>query len=147
MEWVLAHFDELGGALLYEILKLRVDVFVVEQNCPYPEVDGKDPHCWHLYQKIDGEIAAYARLLPPGISYKEASIGRVIVNEKFRGMRLGDSLIETAIQEAKKLFPGENIKIGAQARLHGFYSRAGFKSVSVPYDEDGILHIDMLLAH
>lgn len=144
MDWNLKEFSELDALALYKILRLRVDVFVVEQNCPYPEIDGKDLDCWHLYREAKGEIAAYARLLSPGISYSEASIGRVIVNDSFRGQKLGEQLIKEAIAQSQKLWPGQKIKIGAQAHLQDFYGRNGFKPVSEIYLEDGIPHIDML---
>jgi len=144
MSWTLKPFNELSITELYEILKLRVNIFVVEQNCPYPELDGKDPKCWHLYKEIDGEIAAYARLLPPGLSYDEPSIGRVIVHSKFRGQKLGDELLTEAIKQAAKLFPNTDIQIGAQAHLQNFYAKQSFLPNSEIYLEDDIPHLDML---
>lgn len=144
MSWHLFPFNELSTPKLYAILKLRVDIFVVEQNCPYPEIDGKDSLCYHLYKEIDGEIAAYARLLPPGLSYEEASIGRVIVNPKYRGQKLGESLLKEAIRHTQNLW-NSSIQIGAQAHLQKFYSAQGFVPNSEIYLEDDIPHLDMLL--
>ena len=145
MDWILKPYAELTTDELYQILKLRVDVFVVEQTCPYPEIDGKDPACWHLFKRIDGQIAAYARLLPPGLSYPEASIGRVIVHEDFRGQGLGEQLMGLAIEHSGNLWPGHFIQIGAQAHLQPFYGLNGFEPVSEIYLEDDIPHVDMLL--
>jgi len=146
MEFIVKAFDQLTNKELHDIFQLRVNIFVVEQNCPYPEIDGKDPECLHVFNIIDGEIAAYARIVPPGLSFEnEASIGRVVVRDKFRKGRLGIKLMETTICETKKKWPNFNIKIGAQAHLQHFYDLNGFKTVSEEYLEDDIPHVDMLL--
>jgi len=143
MNWELKKFDELTNNELYDVLRLRVDIFVVEQTCPYPEIDGKDEESLHLMYKENGEIVAYARILPPGLSYDEASIGRVIVAESHRGTGLGHELIDQAVKESLAEY-NQPIKIGAQAYLEDYYSAAGFETVSDVYLEDDIPHIDML---
>ena len=144
MSFQVKQFDELTGLQIYKILQARVGVFVVEQQCAFLEVDGKDPNCDHLYFEEDGDILAYARLLPPGVSYKEASIGRVLVVEKARGRGLAKQLLKEAIQYLKAQ-GHPMIKIQAQSYLKDFYSSFGFAAISDEYLEDDIPHIDMLL--
>jgi len=143
MSWELKQFDELTNRELHDIFKLRVDIFVVEQTCPYPEIDGKDPKSLHLMYKIDGNIVAYSRLLPPGVSFDEASIGRVVVAETHRGTGLGYQLMNEAVARSIDIYHSA-IKIGAQAHLEKYYNAAGFVKVSDVYVEDDIPHIDML---
>lgn len=146
--WTVKRFKDLTPDTLYELLQLQVDVFVVEQACSYPELDGKDrhPETRHLWTRAeDGEMAACARVLPPGLSYPGASIGRVAVAAPFRGMGLAHELMETALFRAGRLWPGVPVQIGAQAYLEDFYSAHGFVTVSEPYLEDDIPHIDMIL--
>lgn len=144
MSWELKKFDVLTSKDIHDIFRLRVDIFVVEQNCPYPEIDGKDPAALHLMYKENGKVTAYARLLPPGVSYDEASIGRVIVVKSRRGSGLGYELLKKAVEIALAEYK-QSIKIGAQAHLEKYYSSVGFVKVSDVYLEDGIPHIDMLL--
>jgi len=146
MSWIVKAFNELTNEEIHEIFRLRVDVFVIEQECIYPEIDGKDPECLHLFRRINGQIIAYARIVPPGLSYEEPSIGRVIVRKEFRGKHLGEKLVAIAIEEIQKQWPEKGIKIGAQSYLEKFYASHGFNSVSKVYLEDGIPHIDMLLS-
>ena len=147
MQWNNVHFNQLTLDQLYDILKLRVDVFVVEQNCPYPELDDKDrhPEAQHL-MGLDNQqnIVAYCRILPPGLSYPQASIGRVLIAQHARGQGLGEPLMQQAIQIALAQWPNMGIQIGAQERLTSFYQRLGFKAQSEMYLEDGIPHLDML---
>ena len=145
MSWELKRFDDLTNKELYDVLRLRVDVFVVEQNCPYPEIDGKDPQSLHLMYWENGDLVAYARILPPGLSYDEASIGRVIVAESHRGTGLGYELLDRSIKASLAEY-NQPIKIGAQAYLEKYYGAAGFVTVSDVYLEDDIPHIDMLLS-
>lgn len=128
---------------LYKIFKLRVDVFVVEQKCPYQEIDSKDSDAMHIYLKDDDNIAAYLRVLPPRLSYKEASIGRVLVNKEYRGKGYGRQIMEEGIKYCKSHYSG-NIKISAQAYLEDFYKSLGFEKISDVYLEDNIPHIDMI---
>lgn len=145
MEWNLKAFYELNTVEMYTILQERTAVFVVEQNCPYLEVDGKDIESYHLFAQLDGEIAAYARILPAGVSYKEASIGRVLVKKAYRGQGLAHDLLKKAIMFIQDDLNETAIKIQAQSHLEKFYASFGFKSISSSYLEDNIPHIDMLL--
>ncbi|MBO2680974.1 GNAT family N-acetyltransferase [Shewanella algae] len=148
MQWQLLPFAELTLDTLYELMKLRVDIFVVEQNCPYPELDEKDrvAGAMHLLgRSSSGELLAYARLLPAGVSYSQVSIGRVAVAAKARGGGRARQLMLEAIGGCHKLWPAEDIKIGAQEYLRAFYQSLGFEAVSEVYLEDGIPHLDMLL--
>ena len=129
---------------LYQIIKAREAVFVVEQNCPYQETDEMDPHAWHLSAFINGELAAYARVVDPGINKSQPSIGRVMTLKKFRGQKIGRALMEEAIKFTEQKYPGKDIKISAQVYLQKFYASLGFHAVGEPYDEDGIPHIDMI---
>lgn len=149
MEWMCKSFDELDSALLYRVLAARNAVFIVEQNCPYQDVDGKDPASLHLIAQArdaqqQPQIAAYLRLLPPGVSYAEASLGRVISSAAFRGTGVGRELLARAIAIAETQWPQSALRIGAQAYLEKFYGSFGFVTVGEPYDEDGIAHIEML---
>lgn len=144
LNWQLKPFNELSPAELYAILKARQEVFVVEQTCPYLDADGKDTYCLHLTGYIDNEIAAYARLVPPGISYAEPSIGRVLTTHKYRTGGYGKLLMQQAIAETIKAFGNTPIRIGAQLYLKKFYEGFGFVQQGEVYDEDGIDHIIML---
>lgn len=137
-------FQELTITELYAILQVRTDVFVVEQACPYPEVDGKDQQCLHMFLEIEGDIAAYCRLLPPGISYEQTSIGRVLVHPAHRGKGLAQQMMKLAINTIEKEMNETTIKIQAQAYLQAFYEQLGFLVVSDTYLEDNIPHIDMV---
>ncbi|HFU4459701.1 TPA: GNAT family N-acetyltransferase [Streptococcus suis] len=144
MQWEMKAFDQLSLQELYAILTMRVDVFVVEQACPYPEVDGKDSNCLHLLGTDEGELVAYLRILPAGLSYDEVSIGRVVIKPSHRGKGLGRSMMEQAIHYITNEWKESQIKIGAQAHLAMFYGSLGFEPVSEVYLEDDIPHLDML---
>ena len=137
-------FSELSGTALYAVLTARAEVFVVEQTCPYLDPDGHDENSVHLLGEDSGELAAYLRILPPGEKYSEASLGRVLTREKWRGTGLGRVLVAEGVRQCESLFPGAPIRIGAQAHLAKFYGEFGFVTVSEPYDEDGIPHVEML---
>ena len=143
MELVVKRFDGLTLAELYEILKIRVAVFVVEQACPYPEADDKDQAAWHVFLRENGEIKAYLRVLAPGASFKEASIGRVLTVERSRG--LGGHILREGLRIARERLHADKIRIEAQTYARGFYEKAGFRQVSQEFLEDGIPHIQMLL--
>ncbi|MFC4263517.1 GNAT family N-acetyltransferase [Ferruginibacter yonginensis] len=143
MQWHCKHFNELTAQEIYSILQIRSAVFVVEQNCVYQDVDDKDTNAYHLFAIINQEIVAYARLLAPGISYTEASIGRVLTAPKHRQYGYGKILMQHAITRTQQLFNVESIKIGAQFYLLQFYNSLGFVQTSDLYDEDGIDHIEM----
>lgn len=144
IEWQLKEFRELSVEELHSILRLRQEVFVVEQNCPYLDADGKDLSSDHLMGLVNKELAAYARLVPPGISYEEASIGRILTAPKYRRKELGKQLMNVAIAEIEKIYGQVPIKIGAQQYLKKFYEAFGFANLNKPYMEDGIPHIIML---
>ncbi|PMH42563.1 GNAT family N-acetyltransferase [Vibrio sp. 10N.286.49.B3] len=145
LTWQCHLFDELSAAQLYQLMKLRVDVFVVEQNCPYPELDNNDIQndVYHLIGKYNEEIVAYARLLPAGLTYPHVSIGRVVTKKSVRGGKLGHQLLEQAITKCQSSWPDCTIDIGAQEHLVAFYQQHGFEAISSLYLEDGIPHIDM----
>ncbi len=138
-------FQELSLELLYRILALRQEVFVVEQNCPYLDADDKDQPGWHLCGfSAQNELVAYVRLLPAGISYPDyVSIGRVITAMSIRRRGAGHQLMEMAIDWAHEQWPGQPIKISAQCHLTAFYEALGFKSQGESYLEDDIPHIAM----
>ncbi len=148
MEFQCLAFKQLNITQLYDIMALRQSVFVVEQNCPYLDADGKDPQGWHLMAKsADGGLLAYARLLPAGVSYPEyPSIGRVVSAPQARGQGAGRALMQAAIQYCEQLFSNQPIKIGAQTYLLPFYQSFGFQPVGNIYIEDGIPHIAMIRA-
>lgn len=141
MEQKLKHFSELSALELYRILKLRVDVFVVEQNCPYPELDGRDADAYHLWFEDEDGIAAYLRILPPGVQSADAALGRVISARRRCG--LGSRLLKAGIEAARELYGASSITIEAQVYAKPFYEKAGFVQISEPFDEDGIPHIRM----
>lgn len=138
--------DDLSTREMYTIIQAREAVFVVEQACAYQEVDGLDLDSWHLSVLKDGELAAYARVVEPGLKYEEPSIGRVLTLTKFRSLKIGYALVAEAIRFTEAHYPGAGIRIGAQAHLQKFYGSLGFEPVGEIYDEDGIAHIDMVKA-
>jgi ElaA protein len=148
IEWQWSGFADLTAAALYEMLALRQQVFVLEQACLYPDIDGLDPGAHHLLGWKTGagkrELVATLRCLAPGAKYDEMSLGRVVTSPSTRGTGLGRALVAHGIACADRLHPGHAIRIGAQAHLEAFYASFGFRTVCAPYDEDGILHIDML---
>ncbi|MBU0971277.1 MAG: GNAT family N-acetyltransferase [Proteobacteria bacterium] len=147
IKWDIKKFSQLTAPKLYELLRLRVDVFVVEQACPYGELDGKDTHAHTLHVAMrlaDDRLAAYLRILAPGISYTGVSFGRVVTAKAFRGRGLGHALIEKAIDLSRKNWPGIPVQIGAQEYLSAFYQSHGFEPISPIYLEDNIPHIDMV---
>jgi ElaA protein len=145
MNWKLKSFNELSTHELYGILLVRTQVFVVEQECPYLEVDGKDLHAYHLYKEENGEVVAYSRLLPAGVSYKEASIGRVLVKEDYRGKGLASELVKSGLDFIHDELGERTVKIQAQEYLREFYGSFGFRAITETYLDDGIPHIDMIL--
>ncbi|AHG45496.1 acyltransferase [Rhizobium leguminosarum bv. trifolii CB782] len=136
--------DELLARELYDLLKMRVDVFVVEQNCAYPDIDGKDIDALHLRLLENGELLASARILKPHGPHEPSKIGRVVVSPAHRGKRLGDALMSEAISACERLYPANPIALSAQAHLRRFYEAFGFSVASEEYLEDGIPHIDMV---
>lgn len=145
IQWHLVPFSQLSTTQLYQLLKLRVDVFVVEQNCPYPELDGNDilHGVHHLLGYKNDELVACTRLLPAGTTYDSISIGRVATKHNARGGGLGHQLMQKSIMYCQQLWPNEAIEIGAQEHLKPFYQQHGFVVTSDVYLEDGIPHVDM----
>lgn len=139
-------FDELSNHELYDMLRLRSDVFVVEQNCPYLDLDNKDQKSFHLLYYVDNELAGVTRLLPNGLSYNEISIGRVVIARSHRGLGLGVKLMKASIAGCEEKFGKGPIRISAQYHLSKFYQSLGFAEQGEVYDEDGIPHIGMLRA-
>lgn len=144
MDWNLKKFKELDSEEMYKILRLRSEVFVIEQDCIYEDCDGKDEKVYHLYLKDNSEVVAYLRILPRNISYEEMSIGRVVVKKSYRGQSIASEMVKRAIQFIEKELDETEIRISAQAHLINFYGSFGFKQVSDEYLEDGIPHIEML---
>jgi ElaA protein len=147
LTYTCTHFNDLSLAELYAIMKLRQEVFVVEQNCPYLDADGKDLDAYHIQGKDNtGNVHCYTRLLAPGVSYQSySSIGRVINSQQVRGQGQGKKLMKYSIDTIKRLYPNDKVKIGAQAYLKKFYEDLGFEDLGTPYLEDGIPHIKMIL--
>ena len=143
VDWRFARFGDLSPHEVHDLYRLRVDVFIVEQNCVFQDVDGVDPQCWHLLGYANGELVAYCRFVPPGDKFPEPSIGRVITARPVRRTGMGRVLMREALKRAEGLWPGQRLRIGAQAHLERFYNEFGFTKSSEPYDEDGILHIEM----
>ena len=146
--WQWSRFAELAPGDLYALLAARGEVFVVEQRCAYLDADGIDPHAWHLLGWAQsGEqrlLAAYLRLIEPGRKFAEPSLGRVLTTPAFRRRGVGRAVMREGLRQAAALYPGCAVRISAQRYLERFYADFGFRVVSEPYDEDGIVHVDML---
>jgi ElaA protein len=143
LEWKIKSFETLSVHELYDILRLRSEIFVVEQNCVYLDLDGKDQKALHLFGTFEGKIVAHARLLKPGISFVHASIGRVTVDAKYRERKWGHELMRQAIEGILEHYGATQITIGAQLYLKKFYESHGFVKTSEMYLEDDIPHIQM----
>lgn len=143
MELHIKRYNELTRDELYEIMKARIEVFVVEQNCPYPEIDGKDIGAYHVWLSENNEIAAYLRVLDKGVSFEDASLGRVLSTKRRCG--LGTAIVKEGIRVAKEMFGAERITIEAQTYVRTMYEKLGFVQVSDEFLEDGIPHIKMTL--
>lgn len=145
LKWKIKPFEALTINELYDVLKLRSEIFVVEQNCVYLDIDGKDKKALHLIGEYDSRIVAYARLFDAGISFDNASIGRVVVDANYRDRKWGHYLMKEAIAAIKSNFEKDKITIGAQLYLKKFYESHGFVQTSEMYLEDDIPHIEMQL--
>ena len=143
MKWITKTFDQLSLHELYSILQLRARVFIVEQECPYQDLDDKDQQAWHLYGEENGKMLAYARLLPQNVNYPEPSIGRVIVDPSLRGRNIGKELMNRSIAKCEELFKTKKITLSAQCYLIKFYNELGFKEEGEEYEEDFIPHVKM----
>ena len=148
--WQWSSFNDLSGADLYEVLALRQAVFVVEQNCIFPDIDGADRQAFHLLgwqgQGAGRMLTAYLRCLPAGVKFAECSIGRIVSAPGVRGSGIGKQLVAEGLRRTAALYPRQPIRIGAQQHLERFYAGFGFDTVSAPYSEDDIMHIEMLRA-
>lgn len=148
IEWQWLTFEELRVADLYQVLALRQQVFILEQQCLYPDIDGLDQEALHVLGWRTGPgprtLAAYLRCLAPGVKYAETALGRVLTAPALRASGVGKALLQQGLALAAQHYPQHAIRIGAQQRLERFYRGFGFLTVSAPYDEDGIAHIDML---
>lgn len=149
--WHCKSFSQLNTNELYAILQARQSVFIIEQTCLYADIDQLDLHCYHLFFSTVNDdktatIHAYLRIVPPGIAYTEASLGRVLVSKDSRNQGLAKILINKGLEELKQLYPQQPIKIAAQNYLLAFYQSLGFSKISDIYLDDGIEHIDMILA-
>lgn len=142
-EWKIKTFSELTTPELYEIIKARVNVFVVEQDCPYPDLDDNDQKAIHLWAENNGEVLAYCRIFDKGIKYPETSIGRVVTTENGRGTGLGKQLIKYALEIIENRLGTSEVRISAQDYLLRFYSDFGFQDTGKKYLEDNIPHTEM----
>ena len=143
IEFKIKPFNELSTPELYEVLKLRIEVFVVEQNCIYQDIDGKDSKAIHVLGYYNGDLAAYCRIFDAGYYFDEASIGRVIVSPRYRDKKFGHDLMKVAIEAVDANFNKKQITISAQMYLQKFYESHGFVKTSEMYLEDDIPHIQM----
>jgi ElaA protein len=146
--WQFCRFDQLSVRDWYAASALRIDVFVMEQNCPFQDNDGADFVSWHLLgwdtSSTERMLAAYCRIVDPGVKFEEPSIGRVITARPYRGVKLGHVLMQEALCRHDALYPNEPNRIGAQQRLERFYNGHGYLTASPMYIEDGIPHVEML---
>lgn len=146
LNYSIKHFSELTPLELYQLLKLRIEVFIIEQNCPYEECDNKDLNAYHILGKDENdEIQAYTRLLDAGASYEHySSIGRVVTSAKYRKSGEGRKLMNYSLQKISELYPHLHVKISSQSYIAKFYESLGFKATGEEYLEDGIPHIGMV---
>lgn len=144
MKWTIKTFEDLTTKELYEILQLRAEVFVVEQDCPYQDVDNKDMDSYHVMGYDKNHLAAYTRIVKPGISYQEIAIGRVVVSPKNRAQRLGVNVMQKSIEYIESQLQKQPIRLSAQSHLQKFYADLGFQFTGKEYLEDGIPHVEML---
>ena len=145
MQFILKHFNDLSVLELYDLLQLREEVFQIEQNCIYKDIDDKDKECYHLLFYKAKELVAYCRIVPKGISYDEyVSIGRVVSKPKYRKEGFGRLLMKEAMLQMQNLYPDSPIKISAQKYLQKFYESYGFVAEEEWYMEDDIPHIAMI---
>jgi ElaA protein len=144
VNWIWSRFEGLGVDALYDALQLRARVFILEQG-PYLDPDGADRQAWHLLgRNAAGAARAYLRVVDAGVKFDEVSIGRVVVAAESRGTGLGRVLMSEGLRRSAQVWPGQPVRIGAQAHLQHFYASLGFVTVSAEYLEDGIAHVQML---
>lgn len=144
LDWRWYAWRDLDCDTLHAFLKLRGDIFVVEQACAYADIDGLDPRCAHLCARDrDGRLLGYLRLLPPGLKTPQPAIGRLAVDRRARGRGLARALMREGLRECGARHPGFAVFLSGQQHLQDFYASLGFRAVSAPYLEDGIPHVDM----
>ncbi|MEJ6615936.1 MAG: GNAT family N-acetyltransferase [Crocinitomicaceae bacterium] len=144
LNWQVKHYNDLSLNEFHDIIALRIKVFVVEQNCPYLELDGKDKKAYHLIcRNGTGDIVATARILPPGVSYDDTSIGRVVIDESIRGNGVGHDLMIKSVEFCGVEFGNTPIQISAQKHLEKYYEQHQFYSTGKEYLEDNIPHVEM----
>jgi len=143
MEWSWKKFDELDARELFEIYEMRQRVFVIEQDCAYPDIDALDLDAWHLSGREGDRLLAYLRVISSPDIAPFVAIGRIVTDQSVRGKGVGSQLFKQGMDFIQTHFAQSPMKISAQVHLENFYSGFGFKTVSEPYDEDGIMHIDM----
>jgi ElaA protein len=147
LEWQSKAFDRLTVIELYDVMRLRMAVFVVEQHCCYQDADGLDPSCVHLLGRLpSGQLACYLRIVPPGLRYAEPSIGRVVVDGDIRGSGIGRALMARGIELTDETYPTGDIRLSAQKYLERFYQSFGFITKGDDYLDDGIPHVEMYRA-
>jgi ElaA protein len=145
LTWLCKKFEDLSNNELYDAMVLRQEVFVLEQNCPYLDADGKDKYSWHvLGYDENNKLAAYARIVFPGISYTEVAIGRVITSQQYRRTGAGKELMRETLKAIENIYGKVSVRISAQTYLVKFYSEFGFVSTGKEYLEDDIPHTEML---
>ncbi len=144
INWEFNDFSELTLESLYDIMRLRQEVFILEQNCPYLDADGKDIKSYHLLGYLNSELVAYLRIVKPGISFDELSFGRILTSKKIRGNGVGKLLMEEGIKQSKIIYGNFPNRISAQKYLKKFYNKFGFKETGKEYLEDGIPHVEMI---
>jgi len=144
MQWIPRTFEELTPSELYDIMKLRQDVFIIEQECIYPDIDGYDSKALHFLGKSENELAAYARIFKPGLKCEESSIGRIVVHPGFRKQGYGKKLVQNCINYCRNNYTGTGIRIEAQSHLQKFYTDLGFSPEGEIYPVDGIPHVQMV---
>ncbi len=143
MRFITFHFSELNTQKLYDVLQLRSEVFVVEQDCVYQDIDGYDQIAIHILAYDKKNLVAYARILPPKTYFEELSIGRIIIKESHRGQALGHKLMAFCLDFISKQFQSQTVKLSAQKHLKSFYEHHGFQQQGDAYLEDGIPHVAM----
>jgi ElaA protein len=145
LRWTWHAWSALTADRLYAILRLRSAIFVVEQDCVFQDMDGRDPHCEHLCgEDSAAALVAYLRLVPPGVRTAEVALGRVVVAREARGRGHGRAAMHEGLRRCGERYPGHPVRVSAQQHLERFYEGLGFRRVGSPYDEDGIAHVDML---
>lgn len=145
LRWDWQSWQTISPDTLYAILRLRSAIFVVEQDCVFPDMDGRDPACEHLCGWNGArELTAYLRLVPPGVRTPEVSLGRVVVAQDARGLGLGRAVMQQGLLRCARDYAGKPVKVSAQQHLEKFYGTLGFVTVGKPYLEDGIWHVDMV---